>query len=320
MDTDRAHGRIPPEGTAEPALPEPGAPGLREAIAALAARASIETSTRDLAEVAGYATLLRPGTDVYVTWIPGRTAEHIVAVCAGLQRVGMNPVPHLAAREIAGVAALDRLLARLRAEAGVARALVIAGDVAKPAGPFASSLALLETGLLQVHGIRHIALAAYPEGHPMLSARELWDAIAAKLAYAGAQGLEATLVTQFGFDGGAIVAWLRELRARGVTQPVRVGLAGPASVRALLKFAAHCGIGNSARVLTTRAGSVGRLIARRGPEAVVAGIAPAAEPLGVAGLHLFAFGGFAASARWLRAVAERRFTLGPAETGFTVSE
>jgi methylenetetrahydrofolate reductase (NADPH) len=295
--------------------PPTSAEAMRDGIRALAAGASLETSAKQPGDLDAFAPLLRDGMDVYVAWIPGRPLVERVAVAARLRRLGVNPVPHLAAREIPSEAALRELLGRLRQEAGVERVLAIAGDTAT-AGPFPSSLALLETGLLEEHGIRRVDVAAYPEGHPKISAADLVAALDAKESYAARHGLHLTLITQFCFDAATIAQWLGALRARGVTLPVCVGLAGPATVRTLLAYASRCGIGASARALGTRTASVGRLLTERGPEAVVRGLVEQGIAHDVAGVHLFSFGGERLTARWLSAVADGRFKLDDA--GFQV--
>src|SRR3989475_12899519 len=97
---------------------------------------------------------------------PGQTYHGIVALAARLKRAGLRPVPHVAARRIASRDALDEYLARAAGEAGVDSALVIGGDSDRASGPFESSLALLETGLFQRHGIEHIGVGGYPDGPP----------------------------------------------------------------------------------------------------------------------------------------------------------
>ena len=70
------------------------------------------------------------GTDVTITFLPGDNYRHNVETAVALRRAGFNPVPHIAAREIASREALDDFLLRARVEADVARVLLIAGDVA----------------------------------------------------------------------------------------------------------------------------------------------------------------------------------------------
>jgi methylenetetrahydrofolate reductase (NADPH) len=297
------------------------APAERElaaAIATLARTATIETSARNLADIDAYASLVPTGTDVYVTWIPGMPYHHVVSVARRLRQVGMNPVPHVTPRQIASTEAAEDFLARLRDEARVARVLLVAGDAEAPVGPYESSAAFLETGLLEAHGIRSVGIAGYPEGHPRIPEPALAAALERKLECAARRGIEPFLVSQFCFDGQAILDWLARLRARGVAVPVRVGVAGPATVRALLNFAVRCGIGNSIRALRTQAISLPRLLAEHGPDAVVRRLAESGAGLGIAGLHCFPFGGFARSARWLEAVAAGRFVPGEAHGGFAV--
>ena len=202
---------------------------LVESIKALARRASIETSTRNLVEIDAYPALLPRGTDVYVAWLPGSPYHHVVSVAKRLRLAGMNPVPHIAARQLATRGVATDFLASLRDEADVTRALIIAGDSEAQAGAYDSSAALLETGLLQAHGIRSVGIAGYPEGHRRIPEATLMAALDRKIGYAARHGIDLFMVTQFCFDGQAILDWLGRLRARGVVLPVRVGVAGPAT-------------------------------------------------------------------------------------------
>jgi hypothetical protein len=114
-------------------------PVLFESIAALAQRASIETSAKNLAEIDAYPTMVAAGTDVYVAWVPGFPHHHIVSLAKRLRHAGLNPVPHIAARELASESVAAEFLARLREEAAVTRALVIAGLHFFAFGGFAQS-------------------------------------------------------------------------------------------------------------------------------------------------------------------------------------
>jgi len=289
---------------------------LHASIVRLARGASIETSTRNLAEIDGYAERLPPGADVFAAWLPGTPYHHLASVAKRLRQAGLNPVPHVAARRFANAEAAREFLALLRDEAQVTRALLVAGDSRVPVGPFDSSLALLETGLLEEHGIRSIGIAGYPEGHPRISGAVLEAARNRKLAYAARNGIDLFIVSQFCFDPSAVVGWVERLRAGGVTVPIRVGVAGIATIRTLLNYARRCGIGNSIRALGSEPISRPRLLLQHGPERIVARIAAAEAGASVAGLHCFPFGGFAQTARWLQAVAAGRFRL--EDSGFAL--
>lgn len=277
---------------------------LQTAIAALARAASIESSTRDLSEIDEYAALVAPGTDVYVAWLPRMPYHHVASAARRLREVGMNPVPHIAPRQLASPEAAADFLGRLRDGAGVTRALLVAGDC-EQVGPYASSGAFLATGLLEAHGIRSIGVAGYPEGHPRLDADALDAALDRKIEEASRRGIELYAVTQFCFDGDAVLAWLARLRARGVALPVRVGIAGPARIRTLLAYAARCGIGNSIRAVRAHAISLPHLLAEHRSDEVLRRIAGGGAGLGVAGVHCFPFGGFAHAARWLSEATSR---------------
>ena len=304
----------------EAVAPSPSAQDatLQASIVRLARGASIETSTRNLADIDGYAARLPPGADVFAAWLPGTPYHHLVSVAKRLRQAGLNPVPHIAARRLASSAAASEFLALLRDEAQVTRALLVAGDSRVPVGPFDSSSALLETGVLEAHGIRSIGIAGYPEGHPRITESAIEAARDRKLAYAARNGLDVFIVSQFCFDPGAIVGWVERLRARGVAVPLRVGVAGIANIRTLLNYARRCGIGNSIRALGAEPISLPRLLTQQGPEKVVRQIAGAGAGASVAGLHCFPFGGFAQTARWLQTVAAGRFRLD--ESGLTLED
>lgn len=278
----------------------------RAGISAFLSGASLELSSRDPAEIDACAGLLEPGTPIYISFPPGQTYHGTVALAARVAHAGFRPVPHVAARRIAGREALDDYLARAAGEAGVNSALVVGGDSELASGGFDSSLALLETGLFQRHGIVHIGVAGYPEGHPRIAPDALDAALAAKKDLARRAGIELAIVTQFCFEADAILSWAGQARGHGL--PVRAGLAGPASLPRLLRFAALCGIGNSVRALQARPRAISRLMVEAGPEATLRELARRAEPP-LAGVHFFCFGGLIRTARWLRAVRDGRFEL-----------
>jgi methylenetetrahydrofolate reductase (NADPH) len=280
----------------------------RQRIIELVRDASLEVSARDPLAGAALGDLVRAGTAVYINYAPGDTHHGIIAAAARLRRAGFVPVPHVAARSLIGFTQLNDYLARLAGEAGVCETLVIAGDLARPAGPFGGSLELLATGLFERHGIGRIGLAGYPEGHPKIGRRALEEALSAKLGLARQNGLMPQIVTQFGFAAAPIIGFVQGCRERGIDAPVRIGLAGPASIATLAKFAVRCGIGKSLGALTTGHAAVARLLVETGPERLIGALADsAADGAGFAGLHFFTFGGVRRTAAWIRQVANGAF-------------
>lgn len=128
-------------------------------------------------------------------------------------------MPHLSARRMASLAELEAFVTRAVAEAGVERCFVIAGDPSTPAGPFADSAALIETGVFERAGIKVVGVGAHPDGHPVMSAAQRWEVLERKCRGIGARGMSPLIVTQFGFDADIVLAWLEALRARGLEHP-----------------------------------------------------------------------------------------------------
>jgi methylenetetrahydrofolate reductase (NADPH) len=270
-------------------------------LVALLASASVEISSRghQLPELREN---FAAGTDVTITFLPGDNYHHNVETASALRRAGFNPVPHIAAREIATREALDDFLARLRGEADVRRVLLIAGDLAATRGPFKASRDVAESGLLQEHGITRVGVAGHPEGHPYLETTKALKVLEAWRDWGQQTKIQVDVVTQFCFESAPILALIGELEARGIKLPVVVGLAGPATPATLTKFALRCGVGNSMRSLRSQIGRFGRLLTDTGPDDVVRGLqsAPQAATAPIAGFHLFPFGGLRKAGDWLR--------------------
>jgi methylenetetrahydrofolate reductase (NADPH) len=268
---------------------------------ALLSSASVEVSSRghQLQELRDN---FRPGTDVTITFLPGDNYRHNVDTATALRRAGYNPVPHIAAREMATREALDDFLTRVRGEAEVSRILLIAGDAALARGPFRSSFDICRSGLIEARGISSVSVAGHPEGHPYLADANALTALQAWWDWGRRAKIQVNVMTQFCFESAPILGWIDELDARGIDLPVIVGLAGPATPATLMKFALRCGVGNSMRSLRSRIGRFGRLLNDTGPDEVMRGLrsAPASAVASIAGFHLFPFGGLRKTRAWLR--------------------
>jgi methylenetetrahydrofolate reductase (NADPH) len=271
----------------------------RRRVGELIATASIELSPRDELASHGLRDLFPAGTTVFVNHPASAGYGDIVAACVRLRRAGFVPVPHIAARRLASVEQAVDFLRRVTDEAEVADALLIGGDPDWPAGPFRDSLTFLASGIAECHGIERMRFAGYPEGHPHITARALDTALTAKLALARERGLAASLVTQFGFEAAPIERWIAGLRGLGIDCPVELGVAGPASVVTLAKFAVRCGIGSSLRALARGHTAFARILTEAAPDALIdALVAGEAEAGAIDGLHVFTFGGVRRTAEW----------------------
>jgi len=284
-----------------PAAPAPDA-------AIFAGHFSLEATRPTAAEIAALADIIPPATPIYFSAVPTITPQEIVAAAASLRKAGLEPIIHVAARRLASAAALQELLSGLRGEADVRRLLVIGGDVDAP-GAFSDALAIVQKGRLREAGIEEIGIGAYPEGHPRIPAGRLESALDEKIAAATAQGLRIHIVSQFSFSPERVLAWLRRIRVGGIGQPIKIGMAGPTSVPALLRYAKRCGVAASLRGLVS--GVASGLIGHVGPNRIIE-ILSAADGLGDVAPHYFSFGGTLESARYACEAAAGRHGAGRA--------
>jgi methylenetetrahydrofolate reductase (NADPH) len=282
-------------------------------VTALMAGFSVEATRPSAADIAALGVLAR-GTRVYLSAVPNRPADESLAAAVQIRAAGLEPVPHVAVRNFASAEALDTFLARLNGEAGVEIVLVIAGDRAEH-GPFRGALDVIDNGMLRRRGIRRIGIAGYPQGHQRIGNDALNRSLADKIAAADATGLAVEIVTQFCFDAGAILDFVARVRGFGFEHAVRVGLAGPTSLTALMRYASRCGVRASAQGLARRSGLMRQMFALTTPDDLIRTLADAA-PADIVP-HFFSFGGVPATARWASAVADGRIAL-DAAGGFRV--
>src|SRR5262245_8442525 len=275
--------------------------GLAMTADIFARNVAIESTRPGTNETAPLREILKPGTSVYITSVSSAAAHETVAAAAALRKAGLEPVIHVAARRFKNADMLRDVLDRLTGEAGVRNLLVIGGDV-DAAGPYADALALIQKGDLRKNGVEEIGIGAYPEGHPRIPLERLEAAIDEKIASATAQGLRVHIVSQFSFSGEHIIAWLRKLRGSGIKKPVGIGLAGPTSVPALIRYARRCGVTASLRGLMS--GTATNLVGNVGPDRIIDMLASSPRELGDTHLHYFSFGGVVRTARYARDAAQ----------------
>jgi methylenetetrahydrofolate reductase (NADPH) len=277
--------------------------GAAPGIAAMLDGFSIEVMPRTAEKVEDFRAILPPGTRVYVAHIDGTPIDDMVRTAARIAGEGFPVMPHIPARIIPDRATLADWVARYRGEAGVTQALLLGGGVAEPRGDFHSSMQLIETGLFD--GFSRLHVAGHPEGNrdidPDGSDRNVMEALRWKQDFAKRTDADMAIVTQFAFEAAPVVAWGKRLRAEGIDLPVHLGIAGPAKLQTLLKFAIACGVGPSLRVLQKRAMDVTKLVMPYEPTELVAELQAmkAADPgFPIAQLHLFPLGGIGAAATW----------------------
>jgi len=282
--------------------------GPQASLKAFLEGASIEVMPRTAAKIDDFEPLLAPGSRVYIAHIEGTPIDEMVDTAKRLANDGFSVMPHFPARIIADKTVLDEWLKRYTGEAGVREALVLAGGVDKPAGKFDSAMQLLDTGLFEKHGLTRLHVAGHPEGNkdidPDGGTVNVDAAVRWKQAYAEQTGTEMALVTQFVFDAQPMIDWATRLKAGGITLPIHAGVAGPAKLQTLIKFAVACGVGPSISVLQRRAKDLTKLLKPIEPTGVLTALAEhkAGNPDSlIARAHIFPLGGIRASADWVAA-------------------
>jgi methylenetetrahydrofolate reductase (NADPH) len=242
--------------------------------------------------------ILPSTTQIFVAAPPGCRYLRLVETAKQIRKAGFEPVPHIAARNYESRKALDDFVARICGEADAQRVLVIAGDVDRPAGPFLGANAVIESDLLQRHGIREVGVSGYPDGHPKLSDGIVASALRQKLKSAKDRNLKIRIVSQLCFDADQIAAWVKSLRMAGINVPVRIGLAGPTSIRGLARFALMCGVRNTLKASV--AGKTSQLIDEASPADIIhhLGAAHDLSMLGQVSIHLYSYGGLVRTANW----------------------
>jgi len=261
---------------------------------------SIEITAKDHDKIDLLRGRIPDHSPVSITFLPGEDFDSRVLAARRVRDAGFTPVPHISARRLRSAGELDSFLGALTDGASVDRVFVVAGDIAEPAGPFGDALAVIRSGALVRHGIEQVGIAGYPEGHPDISKAALAGALFDKLEALEAAGQSGWIATQFGFDADPVIDWLTALRDR-TDIPVRIGIAGPASIKALIRFAARCGVGVSAKVMAKYGLSLTQLLGSAGPGPLIEELADRLEPEihGDVRLHFYPFGGLEKTADWV---------------------
>ena len=266
--------------------------------------ASIEISPKQAVENEDLPGLFPAGTRVYITDVGTDTAATLTKGAARVRDLGYTPVPHFASRRLTTKAALEERIKMMTGEAGVTDVLVIGGGLEKEAGEFDCTMKVLETGYFDKYGITHMGIAGHPEGSPDFNEEVAIEALQLKQAFNDRTDIELRIVTQFGFDAEKFTSWAQGLSAFDISLPVHLGVAGPAKLTTLVKFAAMCGVGNSISFLKKRMGAVLTMASGFDPDEIVNPIetfALQSEASPVSQIHVFPFGGVKKSAEWLKA-------------------
>lgn len=283
---------------------------LKSRIVRFARGASMEVTPMDEELLPALVNKLPAGMTLYVAHTPKASLDDVVRVALKVESLGFRASPHIVARRLESERALRDALRELH-DGGVEQVLYVAGDREVPV-KFTNTLEVLDTGASVDAGIMKIGVAGYPEGNRVIGPSALWDALRQKQVFAERTGTRMHIVTQFGFNPEAILAWDKLLAENGIKLPVYVGIAGPTPLPRLIKFAMQCGIGASLNSVVKNMSAMSNLARlATSPDQMLIGLIRGGvqESARIVAPHLFAFGGTMATARWLRAVMDGTFEL-----------
>ena len=204
---------------------------------------SIEVMPRTAAKIDDFRKILPEGTRVYVAHIEGTPIEEMVETAKRISDDGFPVMPHFPARIIKDAATLEEWINRY-ADVGISQALLLAGGVDKPHGDFQDSMQLLGTGLFDKHNFKRLHVAGHPEGNkdidPKGGDQAVMDALRWKNDFQNRTDAKMALATQFVFESAPVIEWANRLQAEGIDIPIHIGVAGPAKLQTMIKFAISC--------------------------------------------------------------------------------
>ena len=267
---------------------------------------SMEIMPRTAEKIDNFADILPTNTLVYIAHIDGTSIDDMVKTAVRLENEGFKVMPHFPARIINDKSTLTEWIDRYRSEAGVRQALLLAGGVDTPIGNFESSMQLLETGLFDKYGFTDLNIAGHPEGNKDIdidnTTKNVDMALEWKQKFSERTDASMGITTQFAFDSKPIFEWANRIHALGITLPINVGVAGPAKLQTLIKFAIACGVGPSLKVLQKRALDLTKLLLPYEPTDVLDELAIGKNKnpdANISSIHFFPLGGIKANAEWI---------------------
>lgn len=278
-------------------------------MAAFMANMTLEITPRQAEKLELIRQHVAPGSRVFVALVDPSHQEDQFEAVAAIRKAGLEPVPHVPARFIVDENDLKRRIGRLAEVGNVTTYLVLGGGAPEPVGTYHCAMQLLETGVFEANGAKLLGVAGHPEGNADITKIHgeamLLSALKDKQAYIREHGMDGFIATQFLFEAAPVASWAESLRAGGIDLPAWVGIPGPASIKTLAKYAAVCGVGNSARFIRKQALNVTKLLSVSTPDKFMnelASIHVNRPDLKIAGPHMYPFGGFDKLFDWLGSV------------------
>jgi len=264
---------------------------------------SIEVMPRTADKISSFKGLLPPASRIYLAHIEGTPFPAMLATARRIAAQGFQVMPHFPARMVQDKKQLAQWIKQYQGEANVKQALLLAGGPKHAAGDFENSMQLIETGLFAEFERLHFA--GHPEGNrdisPDGSDQMLMQALQWKQAFNERTDAQVALTTQFCFDSTALINWAERLADEAIELPLHIGVAGPAKIHTLIKYAIACGVGPSMKVLQRRTKDVTKLLLPYQPTELLRELAEHkvnSPHSAIKQVHFFPLGGIQKNADW----------------------
>jgi len=287
---------------------------LTKNISKLIKNFSIEVMPRTLGKLENIENLWPKKTRVYIAHLEGTTIEDMLVTAKRIKSASFIPMPHFPARIIKDNKVLEDWINRY-SEIGVNEALLLAGGVDRPLGNLSNSMELLSTGLFEKYGFERLHVAGHPEGNkdidPNGSDINVMNALKWKQDYSKDTKAKISIATQFLFESKPVIDWANKILSNGITLPINVGIAGPAKLQTMIKFAIACGVGPSLRVLERRAKDITKLLFPFEPTNILTELADYKESnpnTNIEGIHFFPLGGIEKSSDFIKNINTAQHT------------
>jgi len=269
---------------------------------------SIEVMPKTASKITNFNSILPKGTNVYIAHLEGTLISEMIETSRTLKQSGFNPIPHFPARIIPNKSTLEDWTNKY-SSIGVNKALLLAGSPKKQLGDYSNSMELLSTGLFDKHRFSEIFCAGHPEGNkdidPDGSEENLMEALKWKQDFSKSTKIKISITTQFCFDVKPIIEWEKRLSLAKIDLPINIGIAGPAKLQTMIKYAILCGVGPSIKILEKRAKDLTKLILPYTPKNFLTEIGnykKVNKKTKIRSLHFFPLGGILNTTNFLNEI------------------
>ena len=230
--------------------------------------------------------------DVYIAFIPGESFLNVVSAAKNIIAQGLTPIPHIPARNISNKEDLQSYLSHLD-QVGVKKILAIGGS-GKQIGKFSKTFDLFDTGLINQFNFEQINIAGHPEGNPFDTNSD--ENLLKKCKWIINHQYRCSIISQWTFNTYKTNDWIQKIKkSTNLISDnyfeIHIGIAGPAKLTNLLKYAKICGVSATYLITKNKNLELTKLI-NHNPNEIINKLS------NYHNLHFFPFGGIKELIKW----------------------